>query len=106
VTLRIRLVGLIATGALLVGAPIALGAIPSANARSVAAKAGAKAARQTHARSYKVVSCKAVSSRKSVCKVKLTYSSGARTCILTVNVQYKSRSSSTLVYSFGSTACS
>jgi hypothetical protein len=81
-------------------------AIPTAKARAVAAKAGATAARQTQARSYKVVSCKAVTSRKSLCRVNLVYSSGARTCILNVNVRYKSRTSTRLVYSFGSTSCS
>jgi hypothetical protein len=84
----------------------ALGAIPGTKARAVAEKAGATAARQTSARTHKVVSCKAVSARKTLCKVRLGYASGARTCILNVDVHYKSRRSSTLVYSFGSTVCS
>jgi uncharacterized protein YaiL (DUF2058 family) len=92
--------------AVLVSAPAAFAAIPGAKARAVAAKAGASAAKQTHAKSYEVVSCKVTSARRDLCKVRLHYRSGAKTCILDVRVSYKSRTSSTLVYAFGQTVCS
>ena len=44
--------------------------------------------------------------RRDLCKVKLHYTTGAKTCILNVTVQYKSRRSTTLVYQFGQTVCS
>jgi hypothetical protein len=102
----LRSAAAVAVASLLVAAPAALAAIPSAKARATAAKAGSVAARQTHASSYKVVSCKPTSARKSLCKVRLRYASGAQTCILDVRVQYKSGRSTRLVYSFGQTVCS
>jgi hypothetical protein len=81
-------------------------AIPLAKAKATAYRAGVAAAKQTHAHSPKVMSCAVKTSRRDLCKVKLHYASGARTCILDVNVSYKNRSSKTLVYSYGQTLCS
>jgi hypothetical protein len=103
---RKTIIASLAAAATLGSAVPAAAAIPLDQARAVAAKAGRVAARQTHASSSKVVSCKRTGSRRALCKVKLRYSSGARTCMQDVNVTLKSRSSSKLVYSFGQTICS
>jgi hypothetical protein len=91
-----------------IGLPVAVAdaAIPLAKARATALTAGKAAARQTHASDPQVRSCVARTARRDLCKVKLHYSTGARTCILDVTVQYKTRSSSRLVYRFGQTVCS
>jgi hypothetical protein len=81
-------------------------AIPLAKARSTAYKAGVVAAKQTHGHNPQVLSCAVKTSRRDLCKVKLHYTSGAKTCVLNVTVQYKSRRSTQLVYSFGQTLCS
>src|SRR4051812_47474329 len=87
--------------------PAAAGAtISLTQAKATAKKAGAEAARQTDAKNPQVMSCKRTSSRRALCKVKLHYSTGASTCILDVNVAFKSRTSTKLVYTFGKTVCS
>ena len=52
------------------------------------------------------MSCAVKTSRRDLCKVKLHYTSGAKTCVLDVTVQYKRRRSTVLVYQFGQTLCS
>jgi hypothetical protein len=101
----VRLIATAVAG-LAIAAPAAVAAIPSGSARQVASKAGAVAAKQTRAKSYSVVSCKPKTARRSICKVRLRYRTGAKTCVLDVNVFYKSRRSTKLVYSFGQTVCS
>src|SRR3954447_26200281 len=91
---------------LVAGAPAADAAIPLAKAKQTAYKAGVVAAKQTHGHSPQVISCKPKTARRDLCKVKLRYNSGAKTCVLDVNVHYKSRRSTQLVYSFGQTLCS
>jgi hypothetical protein len=84
----------------------AAGSISLTQARVTAKKAGVEAARQTGGTNPSVLSCKRTSSRRALCKVRIHYSSGARSCVLDVNVAFKSRTSTRLVYSFGQTLCS
>jgi hypothetical protein len=86
--------------------PAAAATISLTQAKATAKRAGADAARQTGGKNPVVTSCKRTSSRRALCKVKLQYSSGARTCVINVNVTFKSRRSTKLVYSFGQTVCS
>ena len=102
----VRLVISLVAVAALATAAGAWAAIPAAKARAAAAKAGANAARQTHAKGYRLVSCQQKTARRDLCKVKLSYATGAKTCVLDVNVFYKSRKSTQLEYSFGQTLCS
>jgi hypothetical protein len=102
----LRKTAAVAVAVILLGTATASAAIPSSKARAVAGKAGAVAAKQTHAVGHKVVSCKAVSGRHSLCKVKLSYTTGAKSCIVDVDVKYKSTRSRVLVYRFGQTLCS
>jgi len=93
--------------ALALVAPVtAEAAIPLAKARATAHKAGVAAARQTHGYGPQVMSCAAKTSRRDLCKVKLHYNTGAKSCVLDVTVQYKTRRSTQLVYRFGQTICS
>ena len=101
-----RITAVISALALVVPVAAADAAIPLAKAKATAYKAGVVAARQTHGFSPRVMSCAVKTSRRDLCKVKLHYTSGAKTCVLNVTVQYKSRRSTTLVYQFGSTVCS
>jgi hypothetical protein len=75
-------------------------------AKATARTAGAAAARQTGGKRPQVMSCKRTSGRRALCKVKVLYSNGARSCVIDVNVRFKSRTSTRLVYSFGQTVCS
>src|SRR4051794_19914326 len=84
----------------------AFAAIPLSKAKATAYKAGVVAAKQTDGRNPQVMACTVKTARRDLCKVKLHYRTGAKTCLLDVGVQYKSRKSKTLVYSFGQTACS
>jgi hypothetical protein len=84
----------------------AAAAIPLAKARATAYKAGVAAAKQTHGHNPQVRSCKAKTARRDLCKVTLHYTTGAKTCVLDVTVQYKSRRSTQLEYLFGQTVCS
>src|SRR5437773_6247211 len=87
-------------------AAVVQAAIPLTKARATAYKAGVAAAKITNGHNPQVMSCRAKTARRDLCKVKLHYASGAKTCILDVVVQYKSRTSTRLVYSFGQTLCS
>jgi hypothetical protein len=99
----------VATGltalALLVPATVEA-AIPLAKARATAYKAGVAAANKTHGHDPKVMSCTAKTSRRDLCKVKIRYRSGAKTCVLDVTVKYKSAGSTRLTYLYGQTVCS
>src|SRR3954447_10540919 len=103
---RARRASAAAVLALMVPVAAADAAIPLAKAKATAYKAGVAAAKQTHGHSPQVISCKPKTARSDLCKVKLRYNSGAKTCVLDVNVHYKSRRSTQLVYSFGQTLCS
>lgn len=106
-TFRARIscgLAVIAVAALPVASAVA--AIPLEKAKATAYKAGVSAAKQTQGHSPQVMSCAAKTARRDLCKVKLHYTSGAKTCILDVTVQYKSRRSTRLVYLFGQTVCS
>lgn len=93
------------TVALLVPATVEA-AIPLAKARAVAYKAGVAAANKTHGYAPKVMSCTAKTSRSDLCKVRIRYRSGAKTCVLDVMVKYRSAGSSRLTYLYGQTVCS
>jgi hypothetical protein len=82
------------------------GTISLTQAKATAKKAGAEAARQTGGKNPQVLSCKRTSSRRALCKVRVRYSSGAKSCVIDVKVAFKSRTSTKLVYSFGQTVCS
>jgi hypothetical protein len=84
----------------------AAGPISLTKARATAYRAGVEAARQTGGKNPAVLSCKRTTSRRALCKVRLRYESGAKTCVLDVKVAFKSRTSSKLVYQFGQTVCS
>jgi hypothetical protein len=100
------------TGVLAVAAVAALpvataeAAIPLAKAKATAYRAGVAAAKQTHGHSPRVMSCAVKTARRDLCKVRLQYATGAKTCVLQVTVQYRSRRSTQLVYQFGQTLCS
>src|SRR3954452_4354023 len=100
-----RLTSTLAALALLGAAasPAAAATLSLTQARATAKKAGADAARQTGGKNPTVTSCKRTSSRRALCKVKLHYSNGASTCVIDVNVGFKSRRSTKLVYTFGKT---
>ena len=85
---------------------VADAAIPMAKARATAQKAAASAAKQTNGYDPRVVSCVAKTARRDLCKVRVRYRSGAKSCVIDVTVQYASRTSSRLVYRFGQTRCS
>lgn len=102
---RLR-VGLLALITLAVLAVPATAAIPLTQAKATAYKAGVVAAKQTHGYSPRVVSCKPLSSRRSLCKVKILYKKSPKTCVLDVVVRYRSGSRTRLTYAFGKTVCS
>jgi len=103
---RARATAGLAAVALAATAVTAEAAIPMAKARATAYKAAVAAARQTHGYSPQVLSCVAKTGRRDLCKVKVRYRTGAKSCVIEVTVQYASRTSSRLVYRFGQTLCS
>jgi hypothetical protein len=106
-TIRGRIAaGLAAVAVAALPVAAAQAAIPLAQAKATALKAGKAAAKQTHGYSPQVVSCKPQTARRDLCKVKIHYRTGAKSCVLDVTVRYKSRHSALLVYQFGQTVCS
>lgn len=101
-----RTLALAALTAGLLPAGTAFAAIPLTKAKATAYRAGVSAAKQTHGTRPQVLSCQAKTSRRDLCKVKIHYATGAKSCVVDVTVRYKSRRSSTLVYAFGQTVCS
>jgi hypothetical protein len=92
---RHRVAAVLTAAALVVAsspAPIALaGGSGSKAAAIAAARAEARTlARQTHASSYKVVSCRKSTATRWLCEVETDFKSGARRCTAMVTVTFKS----------------
>jgi hypothetical protein len=92
---------LVAASALLLPVSPAGAVTPSTRAAKAAALAQAKKlAGQTHASSYRVVSCKRSTPVRYVCQVENRFSSGAKRCTASVVVTFVARKARTTYSSY------
>jgi hypothetical protein len=84
----------LALGAGVLAAPALGHTIGKPTAVAAAKAAAAKAKRQTHARSSKVLGCHRQTDHQFFCKFELKFKSGASRCTADVTVKYASASSS------------
>lgn len=79
--------------------------MPQSTAYTVAKKAAAKVATQTHASSWRVLSCKRKTAHRFLCKGQTKYRTGASPCLFDIPVRYTSRTKRTTAYAVTNYRC-